>query len=84
MKGKTQLPQDPEPEPVVVVFEGDGEVVVEGEGEVEGDGEGATVEKPSLQTADSSPRAAKATLFAVMTRALSERSVTPVDVWETG
>ena len=75
MKGKTQLPQDPEP---VVVFEGDGEV------EVEGDGEGAAVEKPSLQTADSSPRAAKATLFAVMTRALSERSVTPVGVWERG
>ena len=48
MKGKTQLPQDPGPV---------------GEGEVEGEGEGATVEKLSLQAADSSPREAKAILF---------------------
>ena len=69
MKGKTQLPQDPGPV---------------GEGEVEGEGEGATVEKLSLQAADSSPREAKAILFSVMTLALSDRSTTPVAVWETG
>ena len=72
MKGKTQLPQFPEPEvPEPVV-------------EVEGEGEGATVENPSLQVADSSPREAKEILFCVMTWALSDRSATPVEVWVTG
>ena len=74
MKGNTQLPQLPEPE-------------VEGEGadvEVAGEGEGAEVEEPSEQVADSSPREAKENLFCVMTWALSDRSATPVDVWETG
>ena len=68
MKGNTQLPQFPEPMEEVVVVEGD--VVV--------------VEKLSLQVADSSPRAAKENLFSVMTLALSDRSTTPVAVWETG
>ena len=68
MKGNTQLPQFPEPMEEVVVVEGD--VVV--------------VEKLSLQAADSSPKEAKAILFSVMTLALSDRSTTPVAVWETG
>ena len=50
----------------------------------EEDEEEAMVEKPSVQIADSSPRDAKANLFCVMTLALSDRSTTPVAVWEMG
>ena len=75
MKGKTQFPQ-------LVVFE-DGYDVDTGDG-LAVDGEGEGVEPLSLQEADSSPREAKENLFCVMTWALSDRSATPVAVWETG
>ena len=75
MKGNTQLPQVPEPV-------GEGEVLVVETVVVEGDA--VVVDELSGQVADSSPRAAKENLFCVMTWALSDRSATPVAVWETG
>ena len=73
MKGKTQFPHSVE--------------LVEGEAV---DDEGAAVPdvvavvegvgNPSLHVADSSPSAAKANLFSVMTAALLETPVTPVGV----